>query len=46
MSSDLDLERLSTQFFTDFHKILRVAQKRRWPNAYCFWDKAEVDTEF
>jgi len=37
-----------TQFFTGFHKIWRAEQKcgRVQFNAYCFWDKMEVDIRF
>jgi len=29
-------------FFTSFHKILHVAQKRGWLDMYCFGDKPKV----
>ena len=40
------LERLCTQFFTIFHKTLRMARKCGRPDACCLWDKLEVDVQF
>ena len=40
------VERLRPQFFTDFHQILRVAQKCGCFERYCFWNKPEVDYRF
>jgi len=37
------VERLSSQFFTDFHQILHVSWKCGRFDAYCLWDKPEVD---
>jgi len=42
----LVVEWLHPQFFTNFHQILRAVQKFGWLNAYCFWDKPEVDNWF
>ena len=40
------VERLRPQFFTDFHQILHVARKSGRIDAYCLWDKPEVDFRF
>ena len=40
------VERLHPQFFTDFHQILRAAQKFGRFVGYCFWDKPELDYRF
>ena len=40
------VERLHSQFFTDFHQILRAAQKYGCFERYCFWNKQEVVYRF
>jgi len=40
------VEWLRPQYFTDFRQILHAAWKCGRFDAYCLWDKPEVDSQF